>query len=94
MSEHHAAALADLEARGTNANAVSEETLIVEHLSAAELHVLRASHAEVEFILDKTPGHIATAEQELGLASAYLSALEQGLDEPEERTRSPRFRNL
>jgi len=84
MTEHHEESLEAAEAKGTDLGEIKYQTTIVEHLLAAEIHALKVSHAEVEFLLDKNPKHVGVMEKELGLFKGYLHALEQEVKDQSE----------
>ncbi len=84
MAEHHEETLQAAEVKGTDLGEISYQTTIVEHLLAAEIHALKVSRAEVEFLLDKTPHHVGVMEKEMGLFKGYLHAIEQELKDQSE----------
>jgi len=85
MIEHHQAQLAELEAQGTDLGEITYQTRLVEHLSAAEIHFLKAAHSEVEFLLDKHADRVGDMARELGLLKGYLKALESELRTREDK---------
>ena len=84
MTEHHEEALGKAEAQGTDVKAIREQTTIVEHLLAAEIHALKMAHAEIEFLLDKNSKHVGVMEKELGLFKGYLGAIEHEIKDQSE----------
>lgn len=67
---------------------------LVEHLAAAEINFLQASHNATEFLLDKNVGRIEIIAQELGLFKAYLKALEDETRRPDEKAEAAQLDGL
>ncbi len=84
MTEHHEESLQAAESKGTDLKEIKHQTTVVEHLLTAEIHALKVSHAEVEFLLDKNAKHVGVMEKELGLFKGYLHAIEQELEDQTE----------
>lgn len=84
MTEHHEEALAAAEQQGNDISTIVEQTRIVEHLLALEIHGIKMVHAEVEFLLDKKPERVATMEREMGLFKGYLQLVEQEITDRNE----------
>ncbi|MCF6245740.1 MAG: methyl-accepting chemotaxis protein [Desulfobacula sp.] len=84
LTEHHKASLAKTENKGTDFEEINYQTTIVEYLSAAKIHALKAAHAEVEFLLDKNPNHVGIMEKELGFFKGYLNAVKQEVSDESE----------
>ncbi|WP_084457029.1 carbonic anhydrase [Desulfogranum mediterraneum] len=84
MAGHHEEMLAEAEHKGVDLSEIVRQTAIVEHLLTLEIHGVKLSRAEVEFLLDKNPHHIATMERELGAFKGYLAAVEHEITGQEE----------
>jgi len=84
MGTHHKALLADAESR-RNTREIIYQTLVVEHLAEAEVELLKVSHAEVEFLLDKNPELVETMQHHMGMTVALLRKLEGELREAGEK---------
>ncbi len=87
MIVHHESVLAKLEAESTDRDGIAYQTRLVEHLSATEIHSLKAAHAEVEFLLDKRADRVDTMAREMGLSKGYMKVLEEEITNSEERAR-------
>ncbi len=91
MASHHQAVLTQLETEGSDHEGIKYQTLLVEHLAKMEVHILKASHAELEFLLDKNARHVGIMERELGMALGYARALEEKLRTSEEKAMTQKF---
>lgn len=89
MAGHHKETLDKLEGSAAQNAATRKEIhrqmVIVEHLDEAEITVLKVSHAEVEFLLDKNPKHVRTMTRYMGELAAILSKLERELNNAKEK---------
>jgi len=84
LGEHHREMLYEAEASG-DMKEVQYQTLLVEHLSQADILMLKIAHAQVEFMLDKKETHVEHMEKDLGKLKGYLAAIEDEMRDKKEK---------
>ncbi len=84
LTLHFERSLTEAENQGANMIEISKLSAIVEHLMTARIHLLKAFHGAVEFLLDKNPKWVNKMEQEVGMAKGYLAVLKQELTEKDD----------
>ena len=72
MLAHHKEMLAAEEQRGVDPDEIKRQTHIVEELAEAEVLLLKTAYHELQFLLDKKPGHVTAMETEF---AAYLGLI-------------------